>query len=61
MCSHSLPEQIRVVCVPLSPIHERPELVDLDQPEYPEYGLETEREVEEVEWQQTQAVHVERR
>ena len=55
----SVPEQVWVVCVPLRPVHEGPELVDLDQPEDPEYGLEPQRQVQEVQGQQAQAVHVE--
>ena len=47
--------------MPLGPVHEGPELVDLDEPEDPEDGLEAEREVEEVQRQKTQAVDVERR
>uniref|UniRef100_A0A182FCK8 Uncharacterized protein n=1 Tax=Anopheles albimanus TaxID=7167 RepID=A0A182FCK8_ANOAL len=52
-------EQVRVVGVPLRPIHERPEPVDLDEPERAQDRVEADREVQEVERQQTQAVDVE--
>lgn len=54
------PDQIRVVGVPLGAVHERPEPVDLDDAERPEYGVEPDGQVQEVERQQAQAVDVER-
>ena len=54
-------ENVRVVCVTLAPIHEGPELVDLDEPEDPEDRLEAEGKVEEVEGEEAEAVDVERR
>ncbi len=47
--SYSGPEKIRVVRVPLRPVHEGPELVDLYKSEDPQDGLESEREVQKVE------------
>ena len=41
-------QDVRVVCVTLAAVHERPELVHLDQPEDPQDGLEPEGQIEEV-------------
>jgi hypothetical protein len=53
-------EDVGIVCVSLAPIHEGPKLVDLDQPEDPENGLEAERQVEKVERKETETVDVKR-
>ena len=54
-------QEIGVVGVPLRAVHEGPELVDLDEAEDPQDGLEAEGEVEEVEGQEAEAVDVEGR
>ena len=54
-------EHVGVIGVPLCPVHERPETVDFDQSETPEHRIEAERQVEEIQWQQTEAVDVEGR
>lgn len=53
------PEQIRVVGVPFGAVHERPEPVDLHQPEGAQDRVEADGQVEEVQGQQAQAVDVE--
>jgi len=53
-------DQVRVVSVPFGAVHERPEPVDLHNSERPEYRVEPDGQVQEVEWQQTQTVDVER-
>lgn len=52
-------KEVGVVGVPLCTIHERPEPVDLYQPEGAEYAVEPYREVEEVQRQETQTVDIE--
>ena len=52
-------EEVGVVGVALGAIHERPELVDLDQAEDSEYGFEAQAQIKEVQGQETEAVDVE--
>ena len=54
-------EHVRVVGVPLRPVHERPEPVDLDEPEAAQHGVESDGQVEKVEREEAKAVDVERR
>ncbi len=54
-------QQVGVVGVALAAVEERPQLVDLHQAEDTQNRLEAQREVQEVEGKQAQAVHVERR
>lgn len=54
-------QEVGVVGVPFRAVHEGPELVDLDEAEDPEDGLEPQGEVEEVEGQEAEAVDVEGR
>jgi len=53
-------DEVRVVGVPLCPVHECPEPVDLYYPKRPEDGVEPYGQVEEVQRQQAQTVYVER-
>ena len=54
------PNEVRVVRVPLSPVEEHPEAVDLYETETPKVRPESDGEVEDVQRQQTQTVDVER-
>lgn len=51
-------EDVGVVSVPLRAVHERPEAVNLDEPEAAEHRVESDGQVEEVERKEAQAVHV---
>jgi len=53
-------DEVRVIGVPLGPVHECPEPVDLHYPKRSEDGVEPYGQVEEVQRQQAQAVYVER-
>jgi len=51
-------EDIRIICVSLATVHEGPKLVDLHQSENPQDRLESQRQIEKVEWQKAQTINI---